>query len=479
MRRAVTASSSCRRSVRLCEPTRGDRRRRLADRAKGGRRLAARLRPRSASPSRRSSSRSAAELVLCRSGRTSLRAVSVPCPGWTGSCPRSRGCRRLPGRRRGARPAARRARRRPRPRGGGRRARGRRERGRAARRRGREHERFGTATVRAGDLTVDLADHAPRDLRRPGRAARRGAGAARRGPRAGATSRSTRWRIGSRATTSATLHDPHGGAGDLDAGVDPRAARRAASSTTPPGCCARVRYEARLGFRLDADTERLAREAAAGARCAPSPGPRIRDELLDLLARARGAAPRVDADARARARPRRCTPRCDADARAGGARRARRAPRRGADRASPRLPRWSRRTRTRLELWLDGPRPARGRARRRAARRARAAPQLAGALRGASCRRPRSTRCCAASRPRRWRWRSRWARPREPVLRFVADAARRPARDHGRRPASPPACRSRPRSAAALAETLRRKLDGEVPGRDEELTLALELARGR
>ena len=31
----------------------------------------------------------------------------------------------------------------------------------------------------------------------------------------------------------------------------------------------------------------------------------------------------------------------------------------------------------------------------------------------------------------------------------------------------------------ALAETLRRKLDGEVSGREDELALALELARGR
>ena len=32
-----------------------------------------------------------------------------------------------------------------------------------------------------------------------------------------------------------------------------------------------VRYEARLGFAMDADTERLARAAIAEERCRPSP----------------------------------------------------------------------------------------------------------------------------------------------------------------------------------------------------------------
>ena len=35
-----------------------------------------------------------------------------------------------------------------------------------------------------------------------------------------------------------------------------------------------------------------------------------------------------------------------------------------------------------------------------------------------------------------------------------------------------------PAVGLALRETLRRKLDGEVSGRDDELALALELARG-
>ena len=57
-----------------------------------------------------------------------------------------------------------------------------------------------------------------------------------------------------------------------------------------------VRYEVRLDFKMDEPTEELAREAARRKALATVSGPRIRDELLDLLARARrparGRAPR-------------------------------------------------------------------------------------------------------------------------------------------------------------------------------------------
>src|SRR5207244_3433622 len=44
-----------------------------------------------------------------------------------------------------------------------------------------------------------------------------------------------------------------------------------------------LRYEARLGMRMDARTEELARTAAADGALATVSGPRIRDELMDLL----------------------------------------------------------------------------------------------------------------------------------------------------------------------------------------------------
>ena len=44
-----------------------------------------------------------------------------------------------------------------------------------------------------------------------------------------------------------------------------------------------VRYATRLGFALEPETERLAREAVAGDALATVSGARIRDELMDLL----------------------------------------------------------------------------------------------------------------------------------------------------------------------------------------------------
>src|SRR3712207_7822159 len=44
-----------------------------------------------------------------------------------------------------------------------------------------------------------------------------------------------------------------------------------------------VRYEVRLDFAMDEPTEELAREAARRDALATVSGPRIRDELLDLL----------------------------------------------------------------------------------------------------------------------------------------------------------------------------------------------------
>jgi tRNA nucleotidyltransferase (CCA-adding enzyme) len=51
-----------------------------------------------------------------------------------------------------------------------------------------------------------------------------------------------------------------------------------------------VRYESRLGFRMDPETETLAREAIAAGAPGTVSGARIRDELLDLLGESASAA---------------------------------------------------------------------------------------------------------------------------------------------------------------------------------------------
>ena len=78
------------------------------------------------------------------------------------------------------------------------------------------------------------------------------------------------------------LHDPHGGVPDLDAGVV-RVLHYRSFVDDPTRLLRAVRYEVRLGFAMDPDTEELAREAVAGGALSTVSGPRVRDELLGLL----------------------------------------------------------------------------------------------------------------------------------------------------------------------------------------------------
>ena len=72
----------------------------------------------------------------------------------------------------------------------------------------REYERFGTATVQAPSTHFDLATTRTETYDEPGALPRVRRGGARVTTCGGATSRSTRWRWGSAATTSATSTTP-------------------------------------------------------------------------------------------------------------------------------------------------------------------------------------------------------------------------------------------------------------------------------
>ncbi len=78
------------------------------------------------------------------------------------------------------------------------------------------------------------------------------------------------------------LYDPCGGLGDLDERVV-RVLHERSFIDDPTRLLRAVRYETRLGFSMDTDTERLAREAGAAGALATVSGARIRDELMDLL----------------------------------------------------------------------------------------------------------------------------------------------------------------------------------------------------
>ena len=186
------------------------------------------------SPRARGSRREPAELGAVS---TDLRERIRRLPGMERLLPRWRAAAHLPGRRRRARPAARRRRRRPRPRRRGRRALG----GARARRAARRRARASTSASAprrsvAPELSFDLATTRTETYDEPGALPRVDRGDARRRTCAGATSRSTRWRSRSPATTSATSTTPTAAVA-TSTRASCACCTPGRSSTTRPGCC--------------------------------------------------------------------------------------------------------------------------------------------------------------------------------------------------------------------------------------------------
>jgi tRNA nucleotidyltransferase (CCA-adding enzyme) len=144
-----------------------------------------------------------------------------------------------------------------------------------------EHERFGTATVSADGLALDLASTRRETYAQPGtlpdvEPAPLNEDLARRDFTVNAMAASLA------ADSLGELRDPHSGGKDLDAGVI-RVLHPGSFIDDPTRLLRAVRYESRFGFRMDPETERLAREAIAAGAPSTVSGARIRDELLDLL----------------------------------------------------------------------------------------------------------------------------------------------------------------------------------------------------
>jgi tRNA nucleotidyltransferase (CCA-adding enzyme) len=148
-----------------------------------------------------------------------------------------------------------------------------------------EHDRFGTATVRAGDLTVDLATTRRETYAEPGtlpevEPAPLGEDLARRDFTINAMAASLD------AEALGELVDPHGGREDLESGVI-QVLHPGSFTDDPTRLLRAIRYEARFGFRMDPETERFARAAIAAGTPSTVSGARIRDELLEMLGETR------------------------------------------------------------------------------------------------------------------------------------------------------------------------------------------------
>ena len=329
------------------------------------------------------------------------------------------------------------------------------------------HERFGTATVRAGTLSFDIAATRSETYPEPGALPEvRPAGLvddlSRRDFAINAMA------AGLQADELGHLHDPHDGCGDLAARVV-RVLHDRSFVDDPTRLLRAVRYEVRLDFRMDESTQELAKEGARRGAPATVSGQRIRDELLDLLAE--HAAPRgvtrlaelglleslggnLNGDAE-----------LVASAKLGA----------GETGADPALTALAALASPEPDTdWLDSL-GLRADERDAVVRAARKAPQLATTVQAdlpasaihalLHCEHPETLALTLA-----------YGAPGGPILRYLADLQGVRLEITGRDLVDAGVPES-PALGLALEETLRRKLDGEVSGRDEELRYALEVAR--
>jgi tRNA nucleotidyltransferase (CCA-adding enzyme) len=334
----------------------------------------------------------------------------------------------------------------------------------------REYERFGTATVETPQRTYNLAGTRQEVYEAPGEL-----------PTVSPASLDEDLRrrdfsinamaIGLTGDDLGHLYDPTGGKPDLQAGAI-RVLHERSFLDDPTRLLRAIRYATRLGFDLDPETERLAREAVAGDALSTVSGARIRDELMDLLRETDAPAaiermrdleihsalhPELDPD-----------PELVASAALGAAAI-------GADRAVAALAALVESAPEDLDLWLaDLHLPAEQRD--AASRAARVGPRIAMTLRERE-HAPSELRELLAREPLEALALALALRaPSEAVLRWVSDLSGVTLEISGADllAAGVP---EGPAIGRALEETLRRKLDGLVTGRDQELETALLLAR--
>jgi tRNA nucleotidyltransferase (CCA-adding enzyme) len=334
----------------------------------------------------------------------------------------------------------------------------------------REYERFGTATVETPTTSYNFATTREEVYDSPGEL-----------PRVAPASLLDDLRrrdfsinamaVGLTGDDLGHLYDPTGGVSDMDAGLV-RVLHERSFLDDPTRLLRAVRYAVRLDFALDPETERLAREAVAADALSTVSGARIRDELMDLLGeldapaairRMReleihtGLHPELDPD-----------PDLVASASLG-------AVAIGADRGIAALAALIEEAPEKLDLWLgDLHLPAEQRD--AAGRAARVAPRIAAALRerehspselrGLFEREPPEALALALA----------LGAPSEPILRWASEL-RPVALEISGADLLAAGVPEGPALGRALDETLNRKLDGLVSGREAELETALLLAQ--
>jgi len=334
----------------------------------------------------------------------------------------------------------------------------------------REYERFGTATVETPDSTYNFATTRQETYDEPGALPRvtPASLAEDLGRRDFAINAMA---VGLTGDDLGHLYDPFGGLADMEAGVV-RVLHERSFLDDPTRLLRALRYATRLGFALDPETERLAREAVAADALSTVSGARIRDELMDLLRETDAPSgiqrmreleihsalhPELDPD-----------PELVASAALG-------ATAIGADRGIAALAALIEEAPEKLDLWL-GDLHLLAEERDAAARAARVAPRIAMALRERE-HSPSELRALLGREPLVALALALALRaPSEPVLRWISDL--RPVQlEISGADLLAAGVPEGPALGRALDETLNRKLDGLLSGRDAELETALLLAR--
>lgn len=336
----------------------------------------------------------------------------------------------------------------------------------------REYERFGTATVETPEDTYNFATTRQEAYDSPGALPR--VSPATLAEDLGRRDFSINaMAIGLTGDDLGHLYDPTGGLADMKAGVV-RVLHERSFLDDPTRLLRALRYATRLGFALDPVTERLAREAVAADALSTVSGARIRDELMDLLSET--DAPSAIERMRELEIHSALHPELDPDpelvaAAALGATAI------GADRGIAALAALIENAPEKLDLWLaDLNLPAEERD--AAARAARVAPRVAAALRERE-HPPSELRALLAKEPLEALALALALRaPSEPILRWVSDL-RGVGLEISGADLLAAGVPEGPAVGRALDETLNRKLDGLVSGRDAELETALLLARER
>jgi tRNA nucleotidyltransferase (CCA-adding enzyme) len=335
----------------------------------------------------------------------------------------------------------------------------------------REYERFGTAVVRVEGFEYDMATTRRETYDEPGalprvEAAPLSEDLVRRDFAINAMA------IGLRGDDVGHLYDPHGGLRDLEAGLL-RVLHERSFSDDPTRLLRGVRFEARLHFNLDPDTEVLARKAVASSVLSTVSVDRVGRELLKVLEElAAPTAVRRLADLgidRALHPALAPDPELVASAALG-------AVTLGANRVTAELAAMVVEDPQELDLWVAAL-PLEARDRDAVARAARVAPRVAAEL-GEREHTPSELRSLlGVEPPETLALALALGAPPEPILRWASELSG-VRLEIGGADLLAAGVPEGPAIGRALDETLRRKLDGLVSGREEELRTALELAGG-